>query len=38
VEQPDLRKLDGEVRKEDKERALSLFPGGGDLVLSRCQR
>lgn len=33
VEEPDLRKLDGEVRKEDKKGTLPLLPRGGDLVL-----
>ena len=35
VEQPDLRKLDREVRQEDEKRALQLLPGGGNLVLFR---
>ena len=33
MEEPDLRELDGEVGEEDEQRALPLFPGGGDLVL-----
>ena len=33
VEQPDLRKLDCEVGKEDEKRALDLLPGRGNLVL-----
>lgn len=40
VEQPDLRELDGEMREEDEEGALRLFPGGGHLVLrfvSQCR-
>lgn len=34
VEQPDLRELDSEVREEDEEGALRLFPDSGDFVLS----
>lgn len=33
VEKPNLRELDGEMREEDKECALCLFPVGGDFVL-----
>jgi hypothetical protein len=33
VEEPDLRKLDGEVRNEDELRALPLFFCGRDLLL-----
>jgi hypothetical protein len=33
VEEPDLRKFDGEVGEEDEERALPLFPSGGDFLL-----
>lgn len=33
VEEPDLRKFDGEMREENEERALQLLPCRRDLVL-----
>ena len=33
VEEPDLGEFDGEMRKEDEESALPLFPGCGGFVL-----
>ena len=33
VEEPDLRELDGKVRKEDERRALPLFLCGWDFLL-----
>jgi hypothetical protein len=35
VEQPDLRKLDGEVGEEDEQGALCLLPSSGNFLLCR---